>query len=294
MMEFNFIFVVGLLFLGLLIGGISPTVGIGGGLLTVPILIMVYGLNGDAATATSLGVIIFTTLSSTLAYIREKRIDFKVALIFIIFAIPGSTLGSLFSEWLKQQNLNTDIFQVIFASVLILVGIFKIITLLFDNKFKSNQIKEEIFDDLKDKPWWKKKYLYRSFKDRHGIEFKYTAKLFPGVIISFTGGFLGAMLGIGGGFIYVAILTMALGVPIGVAVATSTFTIFIANFFAVIVRFDSIQWFYVLFLSIGTIISSNLVVRFVHKIKSKWMLTGFWIITIGTAIKLLVGVIGNF
>jgi hypothetical protein len=291
-MEINILFCLGLLFFGLLIGAISPTIGIGGGLLTVPILIMVYGLKGDVATATSLGVIIFTTLSSTLAYIREKRIDFKVALTFIIFAIPGSILGSLTSQWLKQQNLNMDIFQIIFAAVLIMVGIFKIITLFFDNNVKSKKIENKKIDNA-NKPWWKKKYLYRSFKDKHGIEFEYTAKLFPGIIIAFIGGFLGAMLGVGGGFIYVPILTMALGVPIGIAAATSTFTIFIANFFAVVVRFDSILWWYVLFLSIGTIISSNLVVRLVHKMKSKWILTAFWTMTVLTALKMLIGVISN-
>jgi len=77
MAELSLLTKLSLFAVGLMVGGISPTFGIGGGLVTVPILILLYGLDGNLATATSLGLIIFTTLSGTVAYYVEKRIDFS-------------------------------------------------------------------------------------------------------------------------------------------------------------------------------------------------------------------------
>lgn len=86
--------------------------------------------------------------------------------------------------------------------------------------------------------------------------------------------------------------TQLKGSSAGIATATSTFTIFIANFFAVFLRYSSIQWDYVIFLSLGTVISANLIPRFIHKIKSKSLLTGFWILVIVSAIRMLLKISG--
>ncbi|MHA1867038.1 MAG: sulfite exporter TauE/SafE family protein [Candidatus Heimdallarchaeaceae archaeon] len=297
LLGLSILVILGLFGLGLLIGAISPTFGIGGGLLTVPLLILLYDFSGEVATATSLGVIIFTSLSGSLAYIREKRIDFKIAFAFMIFAIPGSVSGALVSRWLKSQNYEIDYFQYIFAGTMIVIAIYKIATIFFQSKNKTSEknVEEKVENEkegLKKVKLREKFTVTRSFDDKRGLHFEYKTKLFPEVIIAFVGGFIGAMLGLGGGVIYVPILTMVLGIPAGIATATSTFTILFANPFAVALRWSSIQWNYVLFLSIGTIISANIVPKFLHKIKSKWILTGFWTIAILAAIRLLLKVSG--
>lgn len=132
----------------------------------------------------------------------------------------------------------------------------------------------------------------RSFADRRGVQFTYTARLYPGMIVAFVGGFVGAMLGLGGGVIYVPILTALIGLPAGIATATSTFTILFANPFAVAVRFASIRWDLVLFLSLGVVISASIVPRFLHRIKAKWLLTGFWTLAILASLRLLLKVLG--
>ena len=285
---------------GLLVGTIAPTFGIGGGLLNVPILLLVYskilGLNSDTATATSLGIIFFTALSGTISYVREKRIDFRIALTFTIFAVPGAVTGSNISRWLKNKNYEFDFLQIIFACVMILIAVYKITT-IFINKYRArNEINENTEPELNekiedDKPWWKQRILIRELEDRHGNVYKYKTKLMPGVLIAFFGGFIGGMLGLGGGVVFMPILTMALGVPVAVAVATSTFTILIANPFAVAIRFASVQWDIVICMALGTVIAANIVPRFVHKIKSEWLLSGFWFIAIAAAIRLLIKVL---
>lgn len=301
--DFNWWIILSLFAFGLLSGAIAPTFGIGGGLLNVPILLIVYrnifDLDANAATATSLGVIIFTSLSGSQSYIREKRIDFRVAATFMIYAIPGAISGALFSKWLKARKYEIDVLQIIFACTMILIAIYKIITVLIQRSKRIKGLLDEdeeclsleCDEEQSNKPWWRQTILYRDFEDKRGISFKYKTKLVPGVFIAFIGGFIGSLLGLGGGVVYVPILTMILGLPAAIATATSTFTILFATPFAVGIRHMHVRWDIVLIMAAGAIISSNIVPRFLHKIKSEWILTGFWMLAITAALRLLISVL---
>lgn len=291
---------------GLVSGAVSPTFGIGGGLLNVPILLLGFSSllgsePGSTATATSLGVILFTALSGSISYIRERRIDFRIAFTFMIFAIPGAVSGGLFSNWLKKQEYEIDIFQIIFACTMIVIALYKITTIYIERRKKKKGIlvedeecmKLECDEEQLNKPTWRQTVLYRDFEDKRGVKFVYSAKLIPGIFIASIGGFIGATLGLGGGVIYVPILTMALGIPAAIATATSTFTILFATPFAVGIRSidNVIRWDIVFCMAAGTIITATIIPRFLHKIKSELILTGFWILAIGAAIRLLIKVL---
>ncbi|MHA1201015.1 MAG: sulfite exporter TauE/SafE family protein [Candidatus Heimdallarchaeaceae archaeon] len=303
---------------GLISGAISPTFGIGGGLLNVPILLLGFEsllktyisasgdpnlAVGDVATVTSLGVIVVTALSGSISYIREKRIDFRIAITFMIFAIPGAISGALFSNlFIKKQNVEIDLYQIIFAFTMILIATYKITTIIisWSKKKRGIPVKEKIIDKVeieesqKDKPWWLHTVLYRELEDKRGTKFEYKAKLVPGVLIATVGGFIGSLLGLGGGVIYVPILTMGLGLPAAVATATSTFTILFATPFGLGLRLilgSYIHWGIVICMAAGTLITANIVPRFIHKIKSEVILTGFWIIAIFAAVRVLIEVL---
>lgn len=287
--------------LGLVVGAVSPTFGIGGGLLTVPLLILIYGIPTSVATATSLGVIIFVSVSGTLAYVRERRIDYRVGLLFMISAVPGSIVGGFVSNWLKALHVHVDILQIAFAVTMLTIGALRIVSILRARESKSASQPPQSSPSpgsaaTNGKPSQPEKVsgpvFLRSFTDRRGVQFDYTARMFPGMLIGFVGGFIGAMLGLGGGVIYVPILTALIGLPAGIATATSTFTILFANPFAVIVRFASIRWDLVLFLSIGVVISASIVPRFLHRVRAKWLLAGFWTLAILASVRLLLKVAG--
>lgn len=308
---------------GLVSGAVSPTFGIGGGLLNVPILLIAFEwlflqkiggdteLLGATVTATSLGVIIFTAFSGSISYIREKRIDYDIAFRFMIFAIPGAISGALFSQWLKIQDVNKDVFQIIFGATMIAIAVYKFATIFIArNKKRKGWIpedeeflEEDCDQEQMQRPWWRKTAFYRNFEDKRGVKFNYRAKLIPGVFIAALGGFIGATLGLGGGVIYVPILTMALGVPAAVATATSTFIILFATPFAVLIRSldifgpdtfaaASIQWDVVFLMAAGAIITANIVPRFLHKIKSEVILTGFWALATFAALRVLLKALG--
>lgn len=287
-----------LFLVGLLVGAVSPTFGIGGGLLTVPILILFFGFDGNLATATSLGLIIFTTLSGTIAYYMEKRIDFVLAGIFMIFAVPGTLLGGYAANYLAANETEIDALQFIFATFMLVIAGSKLVSLYAESRKKPIDLVVEAvppqdteFTKIARGSVWMTNRIYREFMDQRKIRFKYEVKVFPKVLIGFAGGLLGSLLGLGGGIIYVPVLTMFMGVPIGIAAATSTFTILVSSILPIFVRYPFIQWEYVLYLAAGTVISASIIPKFISKVQSETILKGFWLIVALTSFRLLVNVI---
>ena len=62
--------------LGFSIGLPASMAGLGGGFLIMPVLIFVFGLPAQNAVAVSLAAMCGTTISSSLVYIKQKRVDF--------------------------------------------------------------------------------------------------------------------------------------------------------------------------------------------------------------------------
>ncbi|HUT66857.1 MAG TPA: sulfite exporter TauE/SafE family protein [Spirochaetota bacterium] len=282
--------------LGIIIGAVSPTFGIGGGLLTVPVLLLIFGqkngFSGDTATATSLGVILFTSLSGTIAYLRERRIDYRTAASFMLFAIPGSVAGALFSRWMGAKDFSVDPFQYTFAVFMIAIALYKLVSILAfkrGNTAGPDRTDPSAEGTAANSRRWDR---HVRLEDKRGQIFEYRVRLFPGIFIAFIGGFIGALLGLGGGVIYVPVLTMVMGVPAAVATATSTFTILVANPFAIALRFGSVRWEWVAALAAGTVISAGIVPRFLHRVKSEWILTGFWGLAIFAALRILLKMSG--
>ena len=93
----------GLVIAGLLFSTAAMTIGIGGGILWTPLLILVYGLSPQEAVATSLLIQVIGMGSGTFAFLRTNLIDKKLALIFFIAALPGVIIGSFVTVNLPQQ-----------------------------------------------------------------------------------------------------------------------------------------------------------------------------------------------
>jgi len=93
----------GLVLAGLFISTAAMTIGIGGGILWTPLLILAYGLSPQAAVATSLLVQVVGMGSGSFAFLRTNLVDKKLALIFFLTALPGVIIGSFITVNLPQQ-----------------------------------------------------------------------------------------------------------------------------------------------------------------------------------------------
>lgn len=84
-----------LCFIGFGTGTLGTLTGTGGGIFILPILFIVYRFSPQSAIGTSLAMIFCNTLSGTVAYAIQGRINYKLAWRFVITAIPGAIVLSL-------------------------------------------------------------------------------------------------------------------------------------------------------------------------------------------------------
>ena len=121
LLNLGFIF----LMIGLISGFIAGLLGVGGGIIIVPTIYFILLYLGypssyvmHVSVATSLGVIVFTSISSIRSHMKLNNVDFKVIKLWIPGIIIGSILGSFFTS-----NINSDILVVILVSLLFLVSL---------------------------------------------------------------------------------------------------------------------------------------------------------------------------
>lgn len=85
---------IGLLVLGLLVGVMSGLLGIGGGVVIVPMLVLVFGSSDLVAKGSSLLMMIATSLSGTVSNILRRNADVPAAIIVGVAACFTTTLGA--------------------------------------------------------------------------------------------------------------------------------------------------------------------------------------------------------
>lgn len=104
--ELSSVALVALLLVGFLTGVLSVLVGVGGGVLVVPVLILFFGASDLIAKGTSLLMIIPGSLSATFGNLRYRNIDIPRALLLGITAGAISPLGVMISNLLSPTWSN--------------------------------------------------------------------------------------------------------------------------------------------------------------------------------------------
>jgi uncharacterized membrane protein YfcA len=208
-----------LAFIGLFIGAFGTLIGAAGGFLLVPILLFLYPNDSPAAiTSTTLTVAFFNALSGSIAYGRQRRIDWRSGLHFAITAVPGAILGAYVTSLLGR-----GVFQYIFGAILLIVSGY--LLLRPERRMKARFLVK-----------WP---AARLITDGRQNTYDYSFNLPLGMTIAFFVGVVSGMLGIGGGIVHVPAMTQVLGFPTHVATATSHFTVAITTFAAVITHLVS-------------------------------------------------------
>ncbi len=107
-----------LLLIGAAAGMLSGLVGVGGGVIIVPALVMVLGFSQHQAQGTSLGLLSIPVVAvAAFNYYKQGYIDIKVVLIMAVAFLIGGFLGSKLAVGLPQAQLKK-----IFAIVLLIIG----------------------------------------------------------------------------------------------------------------------------------------------------------------------------
>jgi len=111
----HLLFLSSCLAIGAISGFLGGLLGIGGGVVIVPALIILFDLTGlfgaqDAtviAVATSLGCIVFTSLSAAITQARANMVDWQIARRWVLFLVAGSFLAGSFADNLDAASFRT-------------------------------------------------------------------------------------------------------------------------------------------------------------------------------------------
>jgi len=91
--------------MGILIATVASTVGIGGGVLWMPFLILILKLRPDTAVVTSLLIQTAGMGSGTVAFWKKGQIDVRLMLFLLAMTIPGIAIGTALARSLAQVYL---------------------------------------------------------------------------------------------------------------------------------------------------------------------------------------------
>jgi uncharacterized membrane protein YfcA len=105
------------LLIGLVIGVVSGALGVGGGGIIVPVLVLALGIDQATAQGTSLLAIIPTAASGAYGHFREGAIDLKVSAVLGAAGAVGAVAGALVALHVEHRRLRE-----VFALYLLIVG----------------------------------------------------------------------------------------------------------------------------------------------------------------------------
>jgi uncharacterized membrane protein YfcA len=170
-----------LIALGFVAGIVGSIIGLGGGIIVVPVL-TILGFPHTVASSSSLFAAFSNSVASSVSYARQKRIEYKLGLKLGLMSIPGTILGAFISS-----EASPSAFKIMFGVVMIVSCLYL--------------------------------FLKRGMESKSANMTKKMLVLSSG--ISFIAGILSSFFGIGGGIVFVPLMILGIGISVKHATATS-------------------------------------------------------------------------
>jgi uncharacterized membrane protein YfcA len=203
-----------ILAMGIAVGFISGMFGIGGGFLMTPLLIFL-GVTPAVAVASVTGHVAASSCSGAISYWRRRTIDVALAFMLLAGGIVGTASGVWLFTLLRALGQLDIVIGLSYVLLLTAVGAL----MVFESVKSIVRTRQGRPVELR-RPgshvWF------------HGLPFKIRFKrsgiyvsAIPVWAIGFIIGFVGAVMGIGGGFLLVPMLIYLLRVPTATVIGTS-------------------------------------------------------------------------
>ena len=219
--------------LGFAAGVLGSMIGLGGGVIIVPVLTFL-GFPPTAAASNSLFAALSNAVASTISYSRQKRIEYSLGLKLGLLSVPGTIFGAILST-----DVAPDIFKILFGLVLVASAAYIFLRKKFESKEKS--ISKQM------------------------IVFAIGASFFAGIISAF--------FGIGGGTIFVPLMVVGIGMAMKRAAPTSQLILLFASLSGVITHslLGHPDFLQAGFLAIGSFIGGMVGARLSLDIKERYL-----------------------
>lgn len=256
LLEHIFLFVV-----GIAVGMFGTIVGVGGGFIIVPLLMIVYKATPPTAVGTSLCIVALNAISGSISYARQKRIDYRTGMLFALATIPGAVAGASLIDYIPIA-----VFDVGFGVFLMVMAAYMTMRRSVQREAGGSSPSLE-FDPSR--------------------RIKYNLPM--GMFVSFVVGFLSSLAGIGGGVVHVPAMIYLFHFPTFIAVSTSHFILAISTTVGAAshVSLGHVLWDKVPSLGIGVIIGAQIGARLSHRIHTQIIVRGLAVAVVIVAIRLI-------
>ena len=267
-LEFSLLVVVCSLIAGL----VGALTGLGGGVVLVPLLTLLFKVDIRYAVGASLVSVIATSSGAAAAYVKEGFSNIRIGMFLEI----ATTLGALLGAHLATK-VSTHAIAIIFGVVLLFSAYF--------SRKPRSQAEREIPAD----PLATRLRLNGSFPDAGGLR-SYNVQHVPaGWSIMFGAGALSGLLGIGSGAMKVLAMDQAMKIPFKVSTTTSNFMIGVtaAASAGVYLHRGYIDPGLSMPVMLGVLAGSLLGAKLLIKTHTRWLRLGFSVVIILLAIEML-------
>ncbi|MFE6510079.1 TSUP family transporter [Nocardioides sp. NPDC057767] len=254
---------------GVLIGLSLGALGGGGSILAVPVLVYLLDQTAPQATTGSLVVVGITSLIGVIAAHRAGNVLLGRGVVFGLVAIGGAVVGAEASSRVPE-----DVLLAAFAALLLLVGVLLAWRQLRHGRGDGGRrAARPALDDP-----------IITFSPRFACQCPRALK----VLVTATAvGALTGFLGVGGGFLVVPALLLALALPMEYAAGTSLVVITITSAAALAVRAGSgVQpdWVPVAVLTVTSAAAAVAGARLADRVDTGWLQTTFTVLLLGVAV----------
>jgi len=259
------------LLIGLLAGAVGSVAGLGGGVFFVPALLFFVNayqpgsMSPQVATGTSLIVIAVTALSSSLAYLKQKKVDTHIAWLFFCGSTPGAIAGVYLNTLLPVETFS------------LLFGLFQLsmfFLIMVKDRLKPRTIRWEI---------------ERRFVDGDGVEHTYGYSRWSAVLTAFFVGVCSSLFGVGGGVLMVPAMIVLFRYLPHMATATSMLVIFLSAIVgsATQVWHGHVNWLFAAMLAPGAWAGGKLGAYIASRLQGKTIVLVLRVLILGIAIQMI-------
>ncbi len=232
----------------------GSVVGLGGGFVMVPILRVAFGIAPTIASATSLFLVFANTAAASVGFLRDRRVDLRLALMLAVGAIPGSVIGVFL-----VHRVTVAQFDIIYGLLLV--------TLAFATLRRRG---------VASRPLGETTFLHSPW---------------VAVPAGLTMGIASSLFGVGGGIIVVPLMLIAARMPPHIAAATSSFVILLSAPVGIVTHIiaGDAQWLLVLPLTLGGLLGGSFGPSVAKRISSPQLINllvaAFFLAAIGLIVR---------
>jgi uncharacterized membrane protein YfcA len=255
-------------------GVMGSILGLGGGMIVIPVLTLLLGVDIRFAIGASVVSVIATSSGAAAAYVREHMTNLRVAMLLEL----GTTSGALTGAFLAGIIGGRWLF-IIFAVVM------GYSALAMFQKRHSNPNAPVPPDRIADRLKLHSTY----FDEATGQTVSYRVTHTPlGLVLMYVAGIVSGLLGIGSGSLKVPAMDLAMHLPIKVSSATSNFMIGVTAAASAGVYFarGDINPFIAAPVAAGVLIGAIVGSRLLGKLKSSWIRGTFVVVLVWICLQM--------